>query len=872
MKHKILTLLFAIVASVSSLFAQSGTCDDNLTGNLADVWKKFGNTLPASGGDTPSPAGDRTGQSTEGKDFWVTFMQADQDPNNELVLSLSISSREDCQVTISNPYTGYSEFVDILANQVQFVELYRGNVLLDNARLAMAQTRKVCYAGYSEQVDTCALHVIATKNISLFATNYKRATFDATNVLPTPMLQDEYIIQTYTPSDHGGVSQSQGSHFAIITAEDNTIVDYCPTVLTKTANDSVNIAKAKIDFFGGDTSLLTERDIYWLNYTVGDTLQSPVLMAGQVYYVWTGKKDNDAGDLSGTYVKARDGKKIAVFQGNPHTNIPYQVKQRDQLYSQAMPVRYWGNTFALTTSAQRPSDIIRVMAVHDGTEVKINGELVHTFDFSVDTKHFWEFEMGASGTYAQDGSCMLTTSCPVAVHLFLTSQRHHGDKNSNGDPAMLWISPVDQQMDQVTFATYESATGGMTSYVNVVTDRPELMMLDNNSIALDFSPVSGTNTYYYARIPLSYASHTLKSNGSRFNAHVYGFNGNESYAYSAGSYIEALSIPIYINGEIFRPEVDMTICGNGAIRFTCQPSYEFERIEWDFGDGTPVVTISDTATVVTHEYANNGTYNASVTIYRNSTNLCVGQMAMDIILIKVDISHPYDIQFGQTDIPCPERDVQKTALIPFTSNYDLNSENVTLRFDDVARAAGFIDSTLVVGEKELEFVVPSAADIDEVYSIYIEILSKCSDTVISVPFRLPISGDILEQRGNELIISENHPAISGAVLSDFHWYRKSDSTVVEGQTSSSLSATVLSEGEIANEAYYVCFALSKGQTHQSYTCTCAKYFEEGSANALDNTHTSFSSTLPKKILRNGQIFIQRGEKIYTITGQEIQSY
>ena len=331
-------------------------------------------------------------------------------------------------------------------------------------------------------------------------------------------------------------------------------------------------------------------------------------------------------------------------------------------------------------------------------------------------------------------------------------------------------------------------------------------------------------------------------------------------------------LPASVRGML-REELEAHDVYSYNARLYLQHMVESARsIQWDFGDGTPVVTISDTATVVTHEYANNGTYNASVTIYRNSTNLCVGQMAMDIILIKVDISHPYDIQFGQTDIPCPERDVQKTALIPFTSNYDLNSENVTLRFDDVARAAGFIDSTLVVGEKELEFVVPSAADIDEVYSIYIEILSKCSDTVISVPFRLPISGDILEQRGNELIISENHPAISGAVLSDFHWYRKSDSTVVEGQTSSSLSATVLSEGEIANEAYYVCFALSKEQTHQSYTCTCAKYFEEGSANALDNTHTSFSSTLPKKILRNGQIFIQRGEKIYTITGQEIQSY
>ena len=52
------------------------------------------------------------GQSTEGKDFWVTFMQADQDPNNDLTLSLSISSREDCQVTISNPFSGYSETID----------------------------------------------------------------------------------------------------------------------------------------------------------------------------------------------------------------------------------------------------------------------------------------------------------------------------------------------------------------------------------------------------------------------------------------------------------------------------------------------------------------------------------------------------------------------------------------------------------------------------------------------------------------------------------------------------------------------------------------------------------------------------------------
>ena len=78
------------------------------------------------------------GQSTEGKDFWVTFMQADQDPNNDLTLSLSISSREDCQVTITNPFSGYTENVNVTANQMQLVELYSGNVLSQTARAAMA--------------------------------------------------------------------------------------------------------------------------------------------------------------------------------------------------------------------------------------------------------------------------------------------------------------------------------------------------------------------------------------------------------------------------------------------------------------------------------------------------------------------------------------------------------------------------------------------------------------------------------------------------------------------------------------------------------------------------------------------------------------
>lgn len=186
------------------------------------------------------------GQSTEGKDFWVTFMQADQKTSdkgdwnsnyNRLILSLSISSREDCEVIISNPYTNYSDTVQVQANKMTPVDLYEGHPKCAEARQAMNASGVVCYAVNSEEVDTCAIHVTSSAKIALFATNYKKATFDATNVIPTPSLLDEYIIQTYSPSDHKG--NTQGSHFAVIATEDNTIIDYCPSVNTERINDAV---------------------------------------------------------------------------------------------------------------------------------------------------------------------------------------------------------------------------------------------------------------------------------------------------------------------------------------------------------------------------------------------------------------------------------------------------------------------------------------------------------------------------------------------------------------------------------------------------------------------------------------------------------
>lgn len=785
------------------------------------------------------------GQSTEGKDFWVTFMQADQDPNNTLTLSLSISSREDCQVTITNPFTSYSETVDVTANEMKLVELYSGNVLVNNARPAMTTTGKVCYAVNSETVDTCALHVTSTANISLFATNYKKATFDATNVLPTASLLDEYIIQTYTPSDHGGVSATQGSHFAVIAAEDNTIIDYCPTEMTKRYNEVFYEAEHNYVLLPEDSALL--------DYQIGDTLHSPVLRKGQVFYVWTGKKDKDPGDLSGTYVKARDGKKIAVFQGCPHTNIPYQTKERDHIFSQAMPTRYWGNTFVLTSSAGRHKDYIRILALNDGTEVRINGNLVHTFNFANERKHYWEFIIGDQGTYAKDGSCVVTTSCGCAVHLFTASKK--ADDVSDGDPSMLWVNPIEQQIDQVTFATYSSLNGTTAHYVNVVTDKPELMTLDGASISTSFQPVSGSSTYKYAKISLgsTAASHTLKSDGSNFIAHVYGFTSNESYGYSAGGATKPLTQSIYINGEEFSADNENKLCGVDTIHFACKPDYEFEKIVWEFGDGTPDVTVTDTVDVP-HYYQKGGDYNAKVSIYRKSSNLCVGQSAVDVIKITVTIGR-YSFTIGTPDIPCPEGGKQYVGHIPYTSSINLQGSNVTVDFDAAAKAAGFDASMLIITPTEFVLTIPSTAEESTPYGIDIHIKSDCGDKDTTMLFQLPIGNDVIAQRYTNVLGLTTDPRFEGLTLSDFQWYRTSDSTAIAGQISAVLNMYDIPGEDFANDAFYVCYTINKGMTDERRTCACAKAFDP-------NTAEHQFETNPDSLLITATYSYIHGDKIF----------
>lgn len=863
-------------------------------------------------------------QSTEGTEFWATFLQADHrdSDNKSISLSLTISASETSEVTIDNPYfpgksvsvaidggTASSKTlpftVTVNANQATEVQLYTGTAQSTNTN------NEFCYTRKAEVVDSTALHVTATKPVSLYASNYKPASFDAANILPVSALQKDYLIQCYTPSDHGG--SPQGTHFAIVAVENNTTVWYTPTVVTnkirKEYQDYLDIKdeeykdnqmidpelneKQKKEFYEKKDSLVAK----WGNFVVGEHTDTVVLQKGQVYYVWTGDGEGYDYDLSGSRVGA--DKPIAVLQGNPHTNLPYHkdfnlsnpVQQRDHLFSQAMPLSTWGNTFAITRSS-RKRDVLRIMAQEDGTEVRINGVLKHTFDFSsTDPKEhnkYWEIQIGDAVTNGgkkgdetrpeadvPGGSCFIETSCPCAVHLFIVSQQWDGDKNNNGDPAMLWVNPIEQRIDQITFSTFGSKNGTTYHYVNVVTDSASVAttnkMLINDAPLTGWQPVVGSDQnsdgayrYYYVRHQLTSTdknskplSYTLKREGAQegdgFIAYVYGFTSNESYGYNAGGATKPLTQYITINGKIFTPDSKNILCGDDTIRFACHPDYEYEKIEWYFGDGTSNLENKDS---VPHEYEIAGVYNAYVLIYRNSTNVCVGQNAVDSIPITVNIGN-YKVNIKEEKMPECTLEGDEVDFLVFLDNpagVSLTSDSVQFTFSKAAKDAGFsMDKVKIQGDTLLIITLPSGAKNRTQYDLHLHIGSECPNSVLDKDLAITPTFDIpvLAQRYNNVlgVLKDSFPTQE---LTNFVWFHDGD-TVPNQET----SVLYLDEKDPKNNGEYkVCFTIKEeGKADINY-CTCPIQFTANSKqHEFEANPDSLIVTATYIAAKGGKVFV-----------------
>lgn len=494
--------------------------------------------------------------STLGRDFWVTYLpNAWPADNGNPDLTLIITGMRNCTGVVNNPNTGWSTNFSVTAGRITSVTI------------PLSQA----YTTYSETITNTGIHITATDTISCYASNFIDASFDITNVLPTPTLMEEYIVQTY-PSNNE-------VEFVILATENNTTVDI--TLTANTANGR----------YAGSTYSVT-------------------LQRGQCYQVQSENTSDyyyyDPSDFSGTRIAARDCKKIAVFQGDLCANIPSSdYCCCDHIVEQSIPIAYWGKKFVVTTSNYRYNDEVRVTALNNNCQVRKNGALLTTLSAG----QTYQFSMNSG-----ENSAYLETSEPACVFVYFTGYAYGG---YDGDPSSVVINPIEQQINEITFGTF-ATTNSVYHVVNIITETANTggVVLDGTNVSNQFMTVAGNPTYSYAKITIANGSHTLRNTMGGFVAHIYGLGWCESYSYTAGSSTVNLNCQLFVN------DVPSASLANGTnscpffpITFDAQIEYQYTDVTWDFADGS-----TGRGATVVHQYNEPGDYNVRVIIERVTNN------------------------------------------------------------------------------------------------------------------------------------------------------------------------------------------------------------------------------------------------------------
>lgn len=393
---------------------------------------------------------------------------------------------------------------------------------------------------HCESVCDVSFHIETDRDVSVYAANQAVTTSDAFIVFPTDALGKNYFVMSYDShgmeDGWGDLSrQSTPSQFAVVAAYDDTEVEIAPS------------APARV---------------------YGDQTRTVTLDKGEVYLVQAEITVNQKYlDLTGSEVRA--DKPVAVFGGHQRSRLPihstYVDYSRDCLIQQIPPVIAWGREAFLTPFPQpdnitsyRDSDIFRVLAAYDNTNVSVYG----IRDVTLNRGAFYEFNL--------DQPAFVSADKPILVAQYKkTSQGANTDDEPDSDPFMAILPPPEQYSKFYRFVNiqtrefYEESDGDWRSreiftmqYATVIApnDATGDVMLDGSMVEAGlFRPIPGSN-YSYAILETGDGVHTVSS-GSKIGLLVYGYGYANSYGYVGGMDFKRLDVEpplVEVNTDCFR--------------------------------------------------------------------------------------------------------------------------------------------------------------------------------------------------------------------------------------------------------------------------------------------------------------------------------
>ena len=508
---------------------------------------------------------------SEGTDFWLTFMYQDDwfEDGDTVILELILSSHYDNEVTVSNPRLNWTQNVTVKKDSL--------------AKITIPNKIGLCME-YTGKIEQKAIHVKAKRPISVYASNFHNASFDATNILPLEALGKRYIIQTYkgqncpTPRI---VEKGQPINYTFEnfngyaknfvqfdTIPDVTYFNYLDyKYLYELFLNSYGMTPEEADFNATNNTTIncdttTHNIIIIREMTpaclaivgIEDNTQititpsidtydghpahlpySITLNSGETYQT---VGDHTIAALSGTQISA--DKNIAVFNGDVCSFIPDSVSACDHLVEQAMPTDIFGKTFIVTRAVRQRFNRVLITATEDNTDITINGTLAKT----VNALETYEFNLDTTNLYVE-------TSKNAACYLYIAGASAN---NNEGDPSMVWITPIEQSIKQKSFAPFfyhdkldqygnqVSNINAQSHYINIIAPTNSLRDItfdnqhfDQQQIDTLWHPIDYNHNYSYARLNITTDTHTIINEEGGFTAWIYGIGNYESYAYNIGS-------------------------------------------------------------------------------------------------------------------------------------------------------------------------------------------------------------------------------------------------------------------------------------------------------------------------------------------------
>ncbi|QQS66302.1 MAG: hypothetical protein IPP08_11110 [Chlorobiota bacterium] len=353
-----------------------------------------------------------------------------------------------------------------------------------------------------------AIHIKSDAPIIVYGMNRASFTSDGMLIIPVNALGKMYIVSS---SAGIGASQKLPSQFLIIGAYDSSIVTVTLPTDQVTPNHSGLDPSFKILINKGD--------------------------------VFSAMSFKTLGDLTGTLISST--KPIAVTSGNQCTYLPdSRYPACDHIEEMLTPISTWGNSYyALPIETRLKSDLFRIFASQDSTNIFINGKLYG----QLNVNELKENKSWFSYLHDVREPIVFTSNKPIFVEQYNNSAEYD---HKDSDPFMMNVLSINQFQKEILFTTPSNEF--IKNYVSIVTEFDDLNSLEIKSSATGnwqkIISIHGQkyDTFMIKTNGIKYIGKTFLiqpgiyqiRNSKPFGAYIYGFDAYDSYGYPLhGNYL-----------------------------------------------------------------------------------------------------------------------------------------------------------------------------------------------------------------------------------------------------------------------------------------------------------------------------------------------